>query len=99
MLIYDRPGQLKAEEVKGDFERTLQAIHRYLQNVDADCRTFNSQLEPQIRQILSERKNRILQIRQALRLPRKIVLDILAATPYFFADANRVVDSTDPGPA
>jgi hypothetical protein len=36
---------------------------------------------------------------QALRLSRKIVLDILAAIPYFFADAIRVVDSTDPGPA
>ena len=37
--------------------------------------------------------------RRALRLPRKIVLDIRAAIPYFFADANRVVDSTDPGSA
>jgi hypothetical protein len=64
-LIYDRPGQLKAEDIKTDYERTMREIHFYLTNAEAQCNAFNSQLETRIRQMIADRKTRLLQNRQA----------------------------------
>lgn len=65
VLIYDQPGQLNPEAVKTNYEQTLKQIREYLQNVETDSRTFHSGLEAQVRQMLTTRKNRILQYRQA----------------------------------
>lgn len=65
LIIYQKPGQLDPVQVKSGFEQTLKQIREYLQNVDADCTAFHAGLEPQVRQMLTARKNRILQYRQA----------------------------------
>lgn len=65
VLIYDQPGQLNPEAIKRNYEQTLKQIREYLQNVETDCGRFHSGLEAQVRQMLTTRKNRILQHRQA----------------------------------
>ncbi|MGA9450908.1 MAG: hypothetical protein WBW41_06140 [Verrucomicrobiia bacterium] len=65
LVIYQKPGQLDPNQVKSGFEQTLKQIREYLQTVDADCKTFHTSLEPQVRQMLAARKGRILQYRQA----------------------------------
>jgi len=64
-LIYDRAGQLNPDEIKRNYEHTVQQIREYLQHVATDCGQFHSGLEGQVRQMLATRKNRILQYRQA----------------------------------
>jgi len=64
-LIYDQPGQLNPDEIKRNYEQTVKQISEYLQYVETDCRRFNSGLESQVSQMLTTRKNRILQYRQA----------------------------------
>jgi len=65
MFIYERPGQLDPSQIKGEFDEALKRIQKYLQNVEADCSRFHSNLDTQVRQMLATRKNRILQYRQA----------------------------------
>ncbi len=65
VLIHDQPGQLNPEQVKTNYEQTIKQIREYLQRVEADCSKFHSVLEAQVRQMLTTRKNRILQYRQA----------------------------------
>ena len=65
VLIYDQPGQLNPEQVKANYEQTVKQIREYLQSIKADCSTFHSGLEAQVLQMLTTRKSRILQYRQA----------------------------------
>lgn len=65
LLISEKPGQLDPAQVKQGFDQTLEQIRQYLRNVDADCKKFHAGLEPVVRQMISVRKNRIVQYRQA----------------------------------
>lgn len=65
LLIAQHPGQLDPVQVKQGFDQTLKQIREYLANVEADCKKFHAGLEAVVRQMLSVRKNRILQYRQA----------------------------------
>jgi hypothetical protein len=65
VLIFDQPGPLNSEEVKRNYEQTLKQIGEFLQHVEVDCDKFHADLEPQVCRMLTDRKSRILQNRQA----------------------------------
>ena len=64
-LVFDRPGQLSAAEIKTEYEQALRQIRLHVENIESQCSTFNSGLEARIQTLISQRKNRLLQIRQA----------------------------------
>lgn len=64
-LVFDRPGQLNSNEIKAEYERTVTEIRKYVANIEAQCSGFNAGLESRILLLVSQKKQRILQLRQA----------------------------------
>jgi hypothetical protein len=64
-LVFDRPGQLNAAEIKTEYDRALTQIRGYVANIESECSIFNLGLEVRIHGLISQRRDRLLKIRQA----------------------------------
>lgn len=64
-LVFDRPGQLNPAEIKNQYERAVKEIRQYVANIQSQCSGFNQGLESRMKNLIAQRKNRLVQFRQA----------------------------------